>query len=83
MQNILIIDDLQSELDLMVNYLTNAGYDIMMATNGEEAIAKTLESKPDAIITDWMMPKIWRFRYLPSTEKESYNGGDSCHCLYG
>ena len=58
MKTILIVDDLQSELDLMANYLTNAGYKIIMATNGEEAIAKTLEKKPDAIVTDWMMPKM-------------------------
>ncbi|MGK7915077.1 MAG: PleD family two-component system response regulator [Prochloraceae cyanobacterium] len=58
MKTILIVDDLQSELDLMANYLTSAGYNIIMATNGEEAIAKTLEKKPDAIVTDWMMPKM-------------------------
>ena len=58
MKTILIVDDLQSELDLMALYLTNAGYNIIMASNGEEAIAKTREKKPDAIVTDWMMPKM-------------------------
>ena len=58
MKTILVVDDLQSELDLMANYLSNAGYGIIMATNGEEAIAKALENKPEAIVTDWMMPKM-------------------------
>ncbi|MEM6614048.1 MAG: response regulator [Cyanobacteria bacterium P01_C01_bin.72] len=58
MKTILIVDDLQSELDMMAYYLTNAGYNIIMAHNGKDAIAKTLESKPDAIVTDWMMPKM-------------------------
>ena len=58
MKTILIVDDIQSELDLIANYLTNAGYSIIMANNGEEAIAQTLANKPDAIITDWMMPKM-------------------------
>ena len=58
MKTILVVDDLQSELDLMANYLSNAGYEIIMATNGEEAIAKALDNKPDAIVTDWMMPKM-------------------------
>ncbi len=58
MKTILIVDDLKSELNLMANYLINAGYSIIVATNGEEAIAKTLEKKPDAIVTDWMMPKM-------------------------
>ena len=58
MKAILIVDDLQSELDWMAHYLTNAGYNIIMAKDGEEAIAKTLAKKPDAIVTDWMMPKM-------------------------
>ncbi len=58
MKTILIVDDMQSQLDLMAQYLTTAGYSIITATNGEEAIKKTLQNKPDAIVTDWMMPKI-------------------------
>ncbi|MDJ0633889.1 MAG: response regulator [Xenococcaceae cyanobacterium MO_188.B29] len=58
MKTILIVDDLKSELDLMAKYLTNAGYNIIMATNGEEAIVKILANKPDAVVTDWMMPQM-------------------------
>ena len=57
-KTILIVDDLQSELDWMAHYLINAGYNIIMAKNGEEALAKTRATKPDAIVTDWMMPKM-------------------------
>ena len=58
MKTILIVDDVQSQLDMMANYLTKAGYDIIKATDGQEAIDKTLENKPDIIVTDWMMPKM-------------------------
>lgn len=58
MKTILIIDDLESNLDLLEYYLTNAGYAVIKANNGEEAISKTLANKPDAIVTDWMMPKM-------------------------
>ncbi len=58
MKTILIVDDVQSVLDLIAYYLTAADYNIITATNGEEAIAKTRETKPDAIVTDWMMPKM-------------------------
>ncbi len=58
MKTILIVDDLKSELDLMAKYLTNAGYNIIMATNGEEAIVKILANKPDAVVTDWIMPQM-------------------------
>lgn len=58
MKTILIVDDLQSQLDLMTNYLSQAGYSIITANNGEEAIALTTEKKPDLVVTDWMMPKM-------------------------
>lgn len=57
-KTILIVDDLQSELDWMAHYLIHAGYNIIMARDGEEALAKTFAKKPDAIVTDWMMPKM-------------------------
>ena len=74
MKTILIVDDVQSELDMMANYLTKAGYKIIAANNGEDAIAKTIASKPDAVVTDWMMPKIGgldicrKLRKNPETE---------------
>ncbi|MEL6494054.1 MAG: response regulator [Cyanobacteria bacterium J06623_7] len=58
MKTILIVDDTKSELDLMAHYLTNAGYKTIIAEDGEDAIAKTIAHKPDAVVTDWMMPKI-------------------------
>lgn len=58
MKTILIVDDSQSELDMMATYLNQTGYKILMANNGEDAISQTLDNKPDAIVTDWMMPKM-------------------------
>ncbi len=58
MKTILIVDDVQSELDMMANYLTKAGYKVIIAIDGDDAIAKTIANKPDAIVTDWMMPKM-------------------------
>lgn len=58
MKTILVVDDTKSQLDMMANYLTKAGYSIITANNGEEAIALAIEKKPDLIVTDWMMPKM-------------------------
>ena len=58
MKTILIVDDMQSELDMMANYLTKAGYKTITASNGEEAIALAIDKQPDLIVTDWMMPKM-------------------------
>ena len=58
MKTILIVDDLQSELDMMASYLTKSGYKIIMAHGGEEAISLAQANQPDLIVTDWMMPKM-------------------------
>lgn len=58
MKKVLIVDDLQSELDLIDRYLTKAGYAVIKAYNGQEALEKTTENKFDAIVTDWMMPSM-------------------------
>ena len=58
MKTILIVDDVQSQLDMIATYLTNSGYNIIKANDGQEAIDKTLQDKPDVIVTDWMMPKM-------------------------
>lgn len=55
---ILVVDDLESELDLITEYLSSNGYSVITAVNGKEALTKITESKPDAIITDWMMPEM-------------------------
>lgn len=58
MAKVLIVDDMQSELDLISQYLAGAGYSVVTASNGKEALQKVLNSKPDAIVTDWMMPEM-------------------------
>ena len=56
--NILIADDEPNQLELMSFNLSNAGYSIIKATNGKEAIELIENHSPDLIILDWMMPKI-------------------------
>ncbi|QSJ18136.1 response regulator [Nostoc sp. UHCC 0702] len=53
---ILIIENSLSELELVSNYLENKGYKIITATTAREALEIALEEKPDAIVTDVMMP---------------------------
>ncbi len=56
--NILIADDEPNQLELMSFNLSNAGYSIIKATNGKEAIELVENHSPDLIILDWMMPKM-------------------------
>ena len=54
--NILIADDEPNQLELMSFNLTNAGYSIIKAANGKEAIELIENHSPDLIILDWMLP---------------------------
>lgn len=58
MSKILVVDDMKAELDLICQYLIKAGYQVITANDGKEALEKVIENKPDAILTDWMMPNM-------------------------
>jgi diguanylate cyclase (GGDEF)-like protein len=53
---ILVVDDDTQVLDLLDRSLTRAGYLVLMSKNGEEALVKAKEEKPDLIVLDVMMP---------------------------
>ncbi len=55
-EKILLVDDEDSNLRLFTKWLIPLGYDVELASNGEEAVRKVRESKPDLIILDIMMP---------------------------
>ncbi len=56
-KKILIVDDEPDILDILSYNLEKEGYDLMLANNGEKAISKANEFKPDLILLDIMMPK--------------------------
>ena len=53
---ILVVDDDESNIRLLSNWLLSMGYDIDIAFNGKEAVQKSREYSPDLIILDVMMP---------------------------
>lgn len=55
-EKILLVDDEGSNLRLLTQWLARLGYDIELASNGEEAVQKVRESRPDLVIMDIMMP---------------------------
>ena len=56
-KNILIVDDDTSIQELLRIILTKNGYMVHQATDGEEAILKYMEVRPDLVISDISMPK--------------------------
>ncbi|MCB0836227.1 MAG: response regulator transcription factor [Bacteroidetes bacterium] len=55
---ILIVDDEVDILDLLEYNLEKEGYEVIKAMDGEEAIRKSREHKPDMILLDIMMPNL-------------------------
>jgi CheY-like chemotaxis protein len=55
---ILVVDDEPALLRLMEYVLSRAGYTMLTATNGEEALHETRRERPDLIVLDIMMPRM-------------------------
>lgn len=56
-KRILIADDEPDILEIVSYNLTNEGYEVYTAKNGDEAIERAKQLNPDLIILDIMMPK--------------------------
>ena len=59
MSTILVVDDSPTALKLVSKALATAGHHIIMASNGEEAVAKATDAHPDLIVLDVIMPHKW------------------------
>ena len=55
---ILIVDDNLTNLDLLLRTLSDSGYEISVATDGEMALKAVTVASPDLILLDVMMPGI-------------------------
>ncbi|QQJ47630.1 response regulator transcription factor [Staphylococcus pseudintermedius] len=56
-QRVLVVDDEQSIVTLLKYNLEQSGYVVEVAQDGEEALQKKKETKPDLIVLDVMLPK--------------------------
>ena len=66
---ILVVEDSPSELELISHFLNESGYKVIKATGGTEALKKLELEKPDAIITDEVMPGMSGFELCRSLKK--------------
>ncbi|RUT07810.1 hypothetical protein DSM106972_020700 [Dulcicalothrix desertica PCC 7102] len=64
---ILIVDDTPTNLDVISEALSDAGFDVAIATSGERALQQLERRLPDVILLDVMMPGI--------------DGFETCRCL--
>ncbi len=56
-RKILVVDDEPNVIRSLTFVLSKEGYDVSSAINGEDAMAKVKQSKPDLMFLDVMMPK--------------------------
>lgn len=55
---ILVVDDDPANLSVMSDYLKDFGYRVIVARDGESALARAEYGKPDLILLDVLMPKM-------------------------
>ena len=57
-EKILVVDDDQNICELLRLYLTKEGYQVTLASDGEDALNQYGQVKPDMVLLDVMMPKL-------------------------
>ena len=60
-KKILLVDDSNTILMMEKFILRNDPYELLSASNGEEAVSKAAEHQPDLILLDVIMPKMGGF----------------------
>ena len=56
-KKILVVEDNEDTCEILLYRLKSMGnYEVLLATNGKEALAMAMETKPDLIIMDLKMP---------------------------
>ena len=56
--SVLVIEDETALLTLLRYNLEKEGFVVNLAHDGEEALLQLKESKPDAVLLDWMLPRV-------------------------
>ena len=69
-KKILIVEDEEIILDLLQKKLTEVGYEISVARDGEEGLRMIREIKPNLILLDIIMPKMGGFEVMEEMQKD-------------
>lgn len=69
-RRILIVDDDPLNLDLLEQELTDQGYAVERASDGEEAVQKVPAFDPDIVLLDYMMPKMDGIQVIKHLKKD-------------
>ncbi len=71
MKRILIVEDDEDIRELLGNFLTEAGYQVVQACDGVEGVSRFREGGSDLVLLDVMLPKIDGYGVCELIRKES------------
>lgn len=54
---VLLVEDEETLSNIVKNELTDAGYNVLVAKDGEDALLVATNSKPDIVLLDLVLPK--------------------------
>ena len=64
MKKILLVEDDNFIIDIYITKLKEVGFSVQSAVNGEDAIVKIKQSKPDLVLLDIVLPQVTGFEFL-------------------
>ena len=67
---ILVVDDNETNRDILITRLERHGYQLLQAADGEEALASAAQHSPDLILLDVEMPKLDGFEVCRRLKKD-------------
>ncbi|MGI0480463.1 response regulator transcription factor [Geminocystis sp. CENA526] len=70
---ILIVDDALLSRNMVKKIVKNLGHSTIEAKDGEEALTKIKEEKPDFVCLDMLIPKLTGLEVLQKLQQESYS----------
>jgi DNA-binding response OmpR family regulator len=70
-KTILVVDDKANVRTLVREYLSEQGFRVVTAENGQTALYAARQEKPDLILLDIMMPEMDGFEFIRAFRKES------------
>jgi len=72
---ILVVDDNEKNIELLEAILLAAGFEVLKAYDGKQAIEMTGKERPDLLLLDIMMPQLDGFQVCQILRKDSQNAG--------
>jgi DNA-binding response OmpR family regulator len=70
-QTLLVVDDKLNVRQMLKDYLTEQGFRVVTAENGQDALFVARYEKPDLVLLDIMMPHMDGYQFLPAFRRES------------